>query len=322
MNSIRHALAIGVAAALVAACGGGGGSTEAVQPDPEPGARQLLLDQTIAGYPHKVDVYVPEGTPSRVVIFLHGGLGTKERFAHNMGITPSDDPATMNTVNWTWLQQRGTVAVVPQGQGAGGRGPATWGNYVMESGQDDVGFLKAVAARVRTDYGNVPISVVGHSNGAMMVNRLWCEAADTFNVFVAFAGPGSQELAGTQCSPSRFRPYLGYVGSEDTTINSASAAWTASRWEIRFDNGLTVLDPLLVSEWTQFLARIGPMCGESRVLADGTTSGGVTTWTACGGRVRVQEAAGLDHSLGVPDNANPTVLSDRALDFIQTQESN
>lgn len=323
MPSIRHALALAAPLALTVLAGCGGGSSAQNDIDPPPTGAQLLRDQTIAGYPHAVDIYAP-ANPARVVVFLHGGLGSKERFAYNMGLTSSADAATTGTVNWTWLAERQVVAVVPQGQALPNAPLATtWDNHVMDSGADDVGFLRALVARVRADYGSVPVSIVGHSNGGMMVNRMWCESPGTFDVHVALAGPASSFYLApaTPCAPTSFKPYLGYVGDSDQILGG-SENWTQQVWELdRFDNAQAFVNPEVIGEWAQFVERAGRVCGETPQLASGTTSGIVTTWQACGGRLRVQRATGLDHDLGAPSSSDPTVLSDRALDFITARET-
>ncbi|MCP5286160.1 MAG: hypothetical protein H6933_14820 [Burkholderiaceae bacterium] len=322
MPSIRHALAAAAALSLILVAGCGGGSS-AQNEAPPPAGAQLLQDRTLSGYPQAFDVYAP-ASPSRVVVFLHGGLGNKERFAYNMGITSSADAATTGTVNWSWLAARGVVAVVPQGQALPNAPLATtWNNHVMDSGVNDVAFLQALVTRLRADYGNLPVSVVGHSNGGMMVNRMWCESPQTFDVHVAFAGPASSYYldAATPCAPSTFKPYLGYVGDSDQILGG-SQNWTQQVWELdRFNNAQAFVNPEVIGEWAQFVERAGRVCGATPALDGGTTSGIITTWQACSGRLRVQRATGLDHDLGAPSASDPTVLSDRALDFIIARET-
>ena len=84
----------------------------------------------------------------------------------------------------------------------------TWNNFVMDSGQDDVGFLSALAAELRgggvsaaapaatatAAFPALPpgarLSLAGHSNGGMMANRVWCETGDAvFDAFASFEGP-------------------------------------------------------------------------------------------------------------------------------------
>lgn len=44
------------------------------------------LNQTISSFPHEIDFFAPNNATS-AIIFLHGGGGKKERFAHHLGIT-------------------------------------------------------------------------------------------------------------------------------------------------------------------------------------------------------------------------------------------
>lgn len=311
MIKLRHAIAPTLLAALLAGCGGG--SSQEVVPPPTD-ADQLLLNQTLTGFPHKIDLYVPKN-PTRVVIFLHGGGGSKEGIANSIGLISGDTP-TFGTVNWSALESRGIVAVVPQGQNlASAPNAPTWSNYVMDSGVDDVAFLKALVKKVHDDYGSsVPVSVVGHSNGAMMANRMWCEQPDTFNVVVALAGPASEHFLTNACNPGTPKPYLGIVGDNDDVLQASTNNWTDTTWTLNFlvTLGPAMLDPKLMGEWTQFVARAGNVCNQTPNIANATVSGGYTSWTACGGLLHVDQANGQGHTLGMPNAA----FTSKVLDFI------
>ena len=70
----------------------------------------------------------------------------------------------------------------------------------MDSGQDDVAFLGALALYLHNTtavaFPALPLgarlSLAGHSNGAMMANRVWCETGDaSFDNYFSFEGPPS-----------------------------------------------------------------------------------------------------------------------------------
>lgn len=304
--------------AFLAGCGGGASITA---PDSKPNA--AFLNQAVSGFPHAFDVYQPQ-VAVRAIVFLHGGLGTKERFAYNLGITKSAEPATDGTVNYEWLNRTRTLAVVPQGQNLAvaplGR---TWNNYVMNSGQDDIAFLRSLASYLKANFGVTKIHVLGHSNGGMMVNRLYCEAPDIFDVHVALAGPGSQHFLdpATLCRPTTKKPYMGLVGALDSTLQ-VPGNWEATRWTLdpNYSVGRAFVDPVMVGEWTQYVGRAQWVCGETPKIADGTISGNVQTWNNCSGRLRLKEALTLDHDLGMPNATAPTAMLDTAFEFISTDE--
>ena len=172
-----------------AACGGS--SDSAKDNGVAGGSGDLLLDETVGSFPHRIDMYVPKGA-TRAIVFLHGALGAKETFAYYVGVSGDRDTPTQDAANWDWLSEHKVIAVVPQGQHLPDvPRQTTWSNYVMDSGQDDVAFLRALAQELRERFGVKQVSLIGHSNGGMMTNRMWCESPDTFDAFIALSGPAS-----------------------------------------------------------------------------------------------------------------------------------
>jgi polyhydroxybutyrate depolymerase len=195
----------------------------------------VLKNLRLSGHAQPFDVYAPKAA-KRVVIFLHGGLGKKESSANQLGINKNDIP------DEAWLRSQETAFVFPQGSAIAEAPLATtWTNYVMNSGQDDMSFLKALQSALRA--GNVhqslasisKVYVAGHSNGGMMANRLWCEASADFDGFAAFAGPASvvlHPLNGTsRCNPTSPKPYFGMIGANDETIQT-TGNWARDVWTI------------------------------------------------------------------------------------------
>jgi len=152
-----------LATASLTACGGGGsegGSTSGPPP-----AADALLSITVPGYPHAVNVYRTAGA-TRETVLLHGGGGDLNAVAYQVGLNDSATQTTDATIRWAWLDANKVTLVVPQGQHiASNPGATTWSNYAMTSGQDDKGFLQALAARIRGDYGLADITLMGHSMG-------------------------------------------------------------------------------------------------------------------------------------------------------------
>jgi polyhydroxybutyrate depolymerase len=153
---------------------------------------QQLVGLTLMGFPHTFDVFAPSA-PSQGLVFLHGGGGTKEGLEASLNVTLD------------WAETHGVLLAFPQGQSlqtcvSPPCKAYTWSNYVMDSGQDDVAFLDALALYLyNTTAAAFPalplgarLSLAGHSNGAMMANRVWCETGDaTFDNFFSFEGPPS-----------------------------------------------------------------------------------------------------------------------------------
>lgn len=82
---------------------------------------------------------------------------------------------------------------------------------------DDVGFLKALVARVLSEFsidaGRIYVS--GFSNGAMMANRIACEASELFAAAALFGG---RVEPGFECKPAVALPLLQINGGKDRVV--------------------------------------------------------------------------------------------------------
>jgi len=263
-----------------------------------------LLNQVdrfdVDGYPHAVDAYHPKGA-TRAIIFLHGGGGTKEAIAYQMGLklTP-EGSATALTVRWAELEAAGVIAVFPQGQTRAGNA-RTWNNHAMVSGQDDMAFLQALAATLRSRYGISEIALAGHSMGGAMVNRVWCEAPATFNAYVSISGPASTyylDQPQTACAQAGKAPYRGLFGSNDPIIQGQ---WEATTWAI--NPSVVAVQPAafvnaqMVGEWLAFQYRAGAMCGQAPKVDAALPLGRSSGWSVCGDRLQVALAADAGHDI-------------------------
>ncbi|WP_020649865.1 hypothetical protein [Solimonas variicoloris] len=322
MRPLLRRLAVVLFLASLQACGGGGGGDSSGEPPAATPAPSL--DTTLAGYPQAYDVYDP-GNATRAVVFLHGGMGDKASFAYKLGLLTQSGTPSSATVNWNWLAAHRVLAVFPQGQHRADAPKATtWSNYVMDSGADDRAFLAALSSTLASRSGIAAVHYVGHSNGGMMVNRLWCEAPRAASVYVALAGPASEHFlaSATPCAPSLQRPYLGIVGAQDDVLQ-AKGHWSDPTWTITpvLADTPAFLDPVLIGEWAQFQSRVAAVCGESPTLAGAVTVDQTEIWTHCGGRLEVRRPLQLDHSLGLPEANGGTSLLDTVVDFIDAQSA-
>jgi poly(3-hydroxybutyrate) depolymerase len=291
-----------------------GGSLDALAP-----TVTVLTNVTLAGFPHKMDVYLPSNA-ARVVVFLHGGGGTKEGgAAHESGIRLDDPPGATPVPNTAWLTTWRTAFVFPQGQAiATSPSATTWSNYVMTSGVDDKLFLTALANALRGGSfgGGVPsfahVYLAGHSTGGMMTNRMWCEAPAAFDAYGSLAGPASTQLAppslmlstsdplaGTHpCVPSIARPYIGVIGEQDTILQT-QGAWSQDTWAINDclsqGGGGAMIDPALVNEQRFHALRVAAVCGGTVGAPTTSADGATITWSDCGGRVRLKGVTNADH---------------------------
>ncbi|MFZ2987987.1 alpha/beta fold hydrolase [Ideonella sp.] len=296
-KSVSRLIASLMLMGALTACGGGGDSSVAPEPVDE------LISTTVTGFPHLVDVYKPVGA-TRVIVMLHGGGGNKSAAAYQLGLNSSASSTSANTVNWDWLRANKVMLVLPQGQNIASEPNAqTWTNRAMNSGQDDVAFLVGLAAKLRADYSLNDITLMGHSMGGAMTNRMWCESPATFNAYVALAGPASSDFlapTGTPCTPTTVRPYMGIIGDSDAIMRT-SGAWEDTTWTINPAVVLAALNAwdneVVISEWHQQRSRASLMCGTPPEIDVLVTSGNVDTWTSCSSRLVLKRIKGADHGI-------------------------
>lgn len=181
---------------------GGGGSSFAMGS----GDYTLMID----GRERRFRVVVPVGVtwsdPPLAILVLHGGGGS----GNNMKRVGMEE----------FGQTRGFITVYPEGVSqtgapenhnwnAGdcdGRIGNNCGGPAFTAGVDDVAYLRAVIARLRTA-GVGAIFVSGISNGGMMAHRAGCELAPLINGFAAVAGalalPSLEAGEVLRCRPAR-----------------------------------------------------------------------------------------------------------------------
>lgn len=273
-------------------------------------------NQLLSGHPHRIDYYIPSNATAAIV-FLHGGGGKKEGFANSLGLKNDNSTANydLSSDGQTWLKTQKVIAVFPQGQNVAGAN-WTWNNYVMNSGEDDVAFLQDLVASIRADStlsAVTKVYIVGHSNGGMMANRMWCESPSTFDAYVALAGPPSTHLnpsgGSNPCSPSTVKPYLGIVGDHDTVLkstnNMAVSTWTINSFMVSNAAAWADTTPMIMNDKLFHSTRVTLKCSGS--VASGVTSGQITTYSDCGGSIQMKviaqatvsgSASGGDHCLG------------------------
>src|SRR5262249_25657301 len=92
--------------------------------------------------------------------------------------------------------EAGFIVVWPQGVHASWNGNDCCGGALAEN-IDDVGFLRALVSEVETiaNIDHSRVYATGHSNGASMVHRLACEAADLFAAVAPVAFPLNRDAS-------------------------------------------------------------------------------------------------------------------------------
>lgn len=183
-------------------------------------------------------VFVPTsytaGTPTPLVVGLHGGFGSGRQFERDNGLKPA-------------LAERAMLGVFPDGVAGPLTGIRTWnaGNccaYSMNTDVDDVGFIDALVKRLRRQYTVDParIYAIGHSNGGMLSFRLGCDLPGVFAAIASVAGAVDDTR---RCQPGhrlnvlvihgyrdRNVPYAGGIGAGYSQVDYASVADAMTRW--------------------------------------------------------------------------------------------
>jgi polyhydroxybutyrate depolymerase len=171
----------------------------------------------IEGIDRSYLIHVPpdpsDGVEMPLVLVLHGGGGDATLAARQTRFSDNADRE-----KYVVAYPEGSDRIRPLMNLIAGRGFLTWNaggccGYAMEHNVDDVGFVRALVARIEKDYriDNRRIYAAGMSNGGMMVYRLACEASDIF----AAVGIVSGVLVSEPCAPRVPVSVIDFHGTDD-----------------------------------------------------------------------------------------------------------
>ena len=251
--------------------------------------------------------YVPESLSASgdvpLVIGLHGGLGSGGQFAEDAYFDAQAERGQF-------------IAVYPDGIKRGAFFDArTWNaggccGTAMNEDVDDVAFIETLIGRLVAE---LPIDedrvyVTGHSNGAMMAQRLGCELADRVAAIAVYAGPLE-----TSCAPSQPISVLNIHGDADENVligggngsravsdtDYTSLAETASTWVSLNDCAAT---PVVVVEAAVTTSTWGG-CSDGVMVETQVIAGASHAWPggAPTGPLRSDPSPDLDASAAIWD---------------------
>lgn len=321
-------------------------SDEAFLFDIPPGtflANQQIPDIVNGGYhPHAVDFYIPNPSVTspfatqRAIVCLHGGSGSKEKFAANLGLTTSLT-ATVDNINWPLISYWNVIVVVVQGQACIGNvnaynptgidtrsstnpdGVRTWGNHVMLSGADDMGMLASLSYLLTNNYGlpKNKITLAGHSNGGMMAHRKWREAPNDFTTYCSCSGPASDYYLSHTALPTNLYQFYQEFGGQDTVLDITGGPAGPGN---HFQDALLIQNPAQLSKadvafpnatqwigpWVYLQTLVTAFGGGTINYSDGVVvdlaatvqgTGTQTTWTYAGGDVVLRLYSAASHQI-------------------------
>jgi polyhydroxybutyrate depolymerase len=169
-----------------------------------------------------VIVYTPDHLPPAgqraLVVVLHGGLGNAQRIesaqsesALRMDAEADKDGFVVAYLSGTPVTLRLGPEYLGWNSGGGCCGQSAANNV------DDVGYITAAVHDLEGKYGIDPARVfgMGHSNGAMMTQRLLC-VTNLYAAAVAISGPLG--VAAARCPDARGKRILAIHGQDDRNV--------------------------------------------------------------------------------------------------------
>ena len=141
---------------------------------------------TYEGVKHDFIVDTPENPKgSALVIMLPGAGGTAESFRQSTLFHEMACPQGYTVVYVTGAPDPGDPS-----------SPVSWNHSGKKTGNDDVGFLKALASFIQNTFNtdSKKCYAAGFSNGAFMCHLLAAEASDTFTAVISVAGTMSDSV--------------------------------------------------------------------------------------------------------------------------------
>lgn len=204
--------------ACALACQSGGATLLTPDPLPGPGDYERTLDS--GGLEREYRLHAPPaidaGQPLPVLLVFHG--------------TPSN-PAQMQA--YTGLDavadRHGFLVVYPAAIfGDWATGCLRCGSAADLARVDDVAFVRALVDRIATDtpVDRSRVVAAGYSNGALLVQRLACDAADLLAGFASVAATAIEPAVIPPCAPARSRPILFFHGTLDRVFPPAGRTFT------------------------------------------------------------------------------------------------
>ena len=175
-------------------------------------------------------VYVPAALPPSgarpLVVVLHGGLGNADRIYAGGAEKGLKLDALADKDGFIVVYLNGTPVtrmMGPQFKGWNAGGGCC--GVPAAQNVDDVAYIRGAVGYLADHYGvdRARVFGIGHSNGAMMAQRMICES-DVFAAAVAVSGPLNLHVAA--CPMARGRRVLAIHGVDDANVPIRGGAGT------------------------------------------------------------------------------------------------
>ena len=247
-RAVRLVTAILVVAAL-GVLGDAGSAAAQAKPSAHTAlVRTAAISLVSDGLPRTAIVHVPatgNGSGAALVVALHGSSSSGHAFEAITGFDAVADRERFIVVYPDGLPVADGSGAVSRSWNSGGCCPPA-----TTAGVDDVAFISDLIDYMNAHYAIDParVYVVGHSNGAIMAQRVGCVLADRIAAIASVSGALDAQ---TPCHPAVPVSMLEIHGTNDPNVDYANAPRAVSAWR-QFDqcpnNGEVEAHPPVTTE--------------------------------------------------------------------------
>ena len=173
---------------------------------------------------HVPDRLPPSGTRALVVV-LHGGLGNAGRIAGRQSESGLNMDDVADKHGFIVVYLNGTAATRLGGKMLAWNAGGGCCGQPFRNNVDDVGYIRGAVGWLAGKYGidRKRVFGTGHSNGAVMTQRLMCETT-LYAAAISISGPIGADT--TQCPAARGHRILAIHGADDQNVPVAGGRGT------------------------------------------------------------------------------------------------
>lgn len=166
-------------------------------------------------------IYTPTKLPAfgdrALVVVLHGGLGNAQRIASQRSESALNMNAVADEGGFVVAYLNGTPVTRFLGTDKLGWNAGGCCGVPVKNNVNDVGYIQAAVQDIAVRYGIARSRIfgVGHSNGAMMTQRVMCETS-LYAAAVPISGP--LDTGAQSCPPASGKRLLAIHGADDQNV--------------------------------------------------------------------------------------------------------